>query len=236
MRPPTAAGGYFLTADVERPRYASAELLPARLLSLSACICSFTPDLWAVEWAKVSPDDRASEARKRGIEASQLPELIGWATQQINSGGLGWPCVFWSVADARRFADRFLRRADGLRLLGIGLPVSDVEHFLAEENPGPSVGIPGVYKAVGGRAALEPGGTELGWEVLCYDHGGFHSWLCNGLDTEAEARFRVRPNASGFITSADDARTVAEYCGREELGAEEGFWAPWLVVEYPLTR
>ena len=41
-------------------------------------------------------------------------------------------------------------------------------------------------------------------------------------------------NEDGFITSAPEASAAAEYCGRPDVGAEPGFWAPWLVVEYAL--
>lgn len=231
----TVCGGYFLTAAVERPAYVSSDLLPSRLLSLSDCICDFVPDLWAVEWTEVSPEDRAAEAQKRGITTAKLPELIGWTTQQINSGSLGWPCVFFSVGEARAFAERFIPRADGLKLLGIGLHASYVESFLADEIPKPSEGTPGVYKAISRRDGLESDGADLGWEVLCYEHGSFHSWLCNGLETEIAKKFEIKPNEVGFIASRDDASAAAEYCGREEVGAEPGLWAPWLVVEYSLA-
>ena len=45
----------------------------------------------------------------------------------------------------------------------------------------------------------------------------------------------VKPGASGFIASARDAVAAAEYCGRDNVGAEPGFWAPWLVVDYALA-
>lgn len=227
-------GGYLLTSDVDRPAYVSADLLPPRLLSISDCICDFVPDLWAVEWAKVSAEDRAAEAAKHGIGASELLDLITWTTQHVNSGSLGWPCVFFSVGDARAFASRFLPIAPGRRLLGVSLHASYVERFLAEERPGPSAGTPGIYKAVSDRAGLEGGSIDLGWEVLCYDHGGFHSWLCNGLETEIANTLGIRPNDKGFIAAAEDAHAAASFCGRDEVGAEPGFWAPWLVVEYGL--
>ena len=152
----------------------------------------------------------------------------------MNTGNVGWPRVFFASHDARAFAKRFLPRDQRFKLLGIGLPAGVVEQFLAEQAPGPSMGVPGVYKAVSNRVSLESGGGVLGWEVLCYDHGGFHSWLCNGLETNVAEKYGIRPNEAGFITSAPEASVAAEYCGRQDVGAEPGFWAPWLVVEYAL--
>ena len=44
----------------------------------------------------------------------------------------------------------------------------------------------------------------------------------------------IRPGPTGFIESASDALKAADHCGSDEVGAEPGFWAPWLVTEYPL--
>jgi hypothetical protein len=140
--------------------------------------------------------------------------------------------VFFSVQDARQFADLFLDSNTRLRLLGIALHTDSVDEFLSNQRPGPDQGEPGIYSSVGRRSALEPGASELGWEILCYDHGGFHSWLCNGLEKEVARMCGIRPGPAGFVVEADDAATAAEYCGREEVGAEPGFWAPWLITEY----
>ena len=143
----TVCGGYFLVKPADRPDYVSGDLLPPRLLSLSSCICDFIPDVWAIDWANVSPEERTAEAHKVGIEAAQLPELIDWTTQQLNAGEFGWPCVFFGVHDARAFAERFLPRDVDVRLLGIGLHPSFTEEFLTAMEPGPSMGLPGISVA-----------------------------------------------------------------------------------------
>jgi len=228
------SGGYFLTMAVDRPEYVTAELLPSRLLSLSDCICDFIPNVWAVEWASVEAEQRVAEALKFNVPSSALPDIVNWTTERMNTGALGWPCVFFSTRDARDFARRFLNVIPDLKLLGIALHTDLVDEFLSEEKPGPSQGEPGIYTAISSRKPLEPGGSELGWEVLCYEYGGFHSWLCNSLESDVAKKCGIKPGAAGFIASANDALAAAEYCGREDVGAEPGFWAPWLVMEYSL--
>ncbi len=228
-----AAGGYFVTRSTERPEQMAADLLPARLLSLSGCICDFIPDVWAIEWTNVEPQDRVAEASKFNVSSSKLQRIVDWTTERLNVGAFGWPCVFFSVHDAREFSGQFLKTLD-LSLLGIALHSDRIDDFLSEEKPGSDLGEPGIYAAVNRRQVAEPHGTVLGWEILCYEYGGFHSWLCNGLETEIAKELGIRPNAAGLIDSAGDALKAAEYCGREDVGAEPGFWAPWLVAEYSL--
>jgi len=211
------------------------DLLPPRLLSLSDCICDFVPDLWAIEWASISAAERAAKAGSYGIAQALLPEVIKWTTNRVNSDEFGWPCVFLSIQDAQAFAARFLTGSRDLSLLGIGLHEDIVDEFLEAEIPSTSEGTPGVYRVVSDGVELVPGGRELGWEILYYDHGGFHSWLCNGLEKDVASMVGIRPAETGFISSAREALEVARYCGQDNVGAEPGFWAPWLVVEYRVS-
>ena len=232
----TISGGYFLTRAVERPPYVAASLLPSRILSISECICQFVPDSWAIEWMNVEAQARAAEATERGLSPAVQSEVISWTTQKLADGDFGYPNVFFSARDARLFAGRFMAGAADLRLLGIGLHPDSVEGFLSSEQPGPGEGASGIYDATSSGAELERGGTDLGWEVLCYDHGGFHSWLCNGLEKDIARDLGIKPSSTGFLADPVQAVAAAEYCGREDVGGEPGFWAPWLVVEYPLTE
>ncbi len=226
-------GGYFLTHSVTRPPHVAAELMPPDIVSLSECIGDFIPNVWAVDWTNASAEERALEAGKFGITEAALPEIVAWTTEQVNAGTLGWPCVFFSTGEARSFAQRFLQTSSNLRMLGIGLPEELVSEFFTSNRPEPSTEAPGIYKAIGRVAEIEAGGKELGWDLLCYNHGGYCSWLCNGLERDVAKDCGVKPNPAGFISSVADALKAAEYCAREDVGAEPGFWAPWLVVEFP---
>jgi hypothetical protein len=128
----------------------------------------------------------------------------------------------------QEFASRFLVDVPAVRLLCAGLRADALDRFLAEEAPEPRQGI---YRALSNRADPEPGGMILGWEVLCYVYGAFHSWLCNGLERDVAERLGIRPNSVGFIDNAEDALQASEYCSRDELRAATGFWAPWRVIE-----
>ena len=220
------SGGYFLTRTVERAAFMAADLLPDRLLSLSDCICDFAPSHWAIQWVNVTDEERAAEASKFEVSPSRTQDIVDRATEWLDTGRLGWPSVFFSLQDAREFSKRFLDNCTDLELVGISLHEECVDPFLREERPPADQGEPGIYTAVGNRRPLEPGGRAIGWEVLCYDHGGFHSWLCNGLEVAVAESCKIKPGKSGLIDDANDALAAASYCGRADVGAEPGFWAP----------
>jgi hypothetical protein len=97
--------------------------------------------------------------------------------------------------------------------------------LLREEKPPENHGTPGIYEAVGQGLSLEAGGEVLGYEVLGYEWGGFHSWLCNGLEVDSYREFNIRPNRYGFISNLEEAIKSAEYASREEVGARTGAMA-----------
>ena len=229
------SGGYYLTRTVERPPYVSAELLPGRILSFSECICDFVPAIWVIEWAGIGAQERIAEAAKFGLSEEELGEAITWVTSSLEARKIGWPGVFFSVREAREFASRFLGNQRDVRLFGIGMRDEQAEKLIEECRTDPSEAASGAIDAVASGVGLEPGGIELGWEILCYDFGGFHSWLCNGLEVAVFERLGIRPAPNGFIASAEEAQRAASYCGSGEVGAEPGFWGAWLVMEYPIS-
>ena len=227
------SGGYFFAKYADRFESMSPDLLPTRILSASNCIVEI-PDAWAVEWAKYQDSERQEEAATFGIEPEILPQVVTWVTSRLNSEEIGWPVVFYTLETAREFAKKFLPGNEDVVLLGIGLQQEFADVLLQEEKPPDNHGIPGVYQALGKGLALEGDGEVLGFEVLGYEWGGFHSWLCNGLEVGSSREFNIRPNSHGFISNLEDAAKSAEYASRETVGAEPALWQPWLVIKYPM--
>lgn len=185
-------------------------MLPERILSVSECIVDIIPE----------PGERFAEP----YNAFDIEEI-------------GWPNVFYSTPDAWEFIRRSLPEADDLVILGIGLHLTLVDAYLTEEQPPAGAkGASGVYEAISRGKGLDPGGENLGFEVLGLECGGSpHSWLCNGLEMDAWRELGIRPNERGFLGTLDEAQRCAQYANRPESGAEPVFWLPWLIVRYPAT-
>ena len=158
---------------------------------------------------------------------------MDWVTGRLDTS-VGWPHVLLSLATARELCQKFIKERSRCVLLGIGLPNQYVEQFLAEEKPAAGDGTPGVYHAVNGRHALEPDGQVLGYEILGYEYGTFHSWLCNQLEKAVHQQLQIRPNPHGFVGSLSEAERAVEYCSRDDVKAEPALWLPWLIVKYPV--
>lgn len=225
-------GGYLVTRRVARPESMSAELLPPRLLTASSCIAGFVPDVWALGWTGVADDERERAAAAVGIGRERLPALIDHVTAGFNDGKFGWPNV---VKSAGALGDlmRLLPSSPEWVVIGLALHRGHAQDFLAANAPGERQGPGGVYDVLAGQRHLPDGGVLLGFEPLGFECGAQpHSWLCNGLEVECSRALGVRPDASGFLRTADEAERATAHIAGDEVGAEPAQWLPWMILDY----
>jgi len=149
--------------------------------------------------------------------------------EALNSGKIAWPGVMFSLETAFEFADQFLTKTkqEFHLLVGMSLPHDLVGPLLESEQ---NDNWYGPYVAARQGKAPAPGGQVLGYEILGYCLGCFHSWLCNNLVPELCMKFETRLNTMGFIDDAGTARRVAEYC--DIVQSEPAKWLPWLLQVY----
>jgi hypothetical protein len=225
-------GGYLVTRPVERGALMSAELLPGRLLTASACIARFVPDVWSLEWTTVSAEERRRAAAEVGIAPEALAAIIRQVTAGFDQGVFGWPNVIQS-SDALVELVRLLPRPGEWVVLGLALHRSHVAAFLEQNAPGQRQGTGGVYHVLAGEPPLPEGGTVLGFEPLGFENGGQpHSWLCNGLEKECFQALGIRPDANGFLGAAEEAERATAHIARDDVGAEPAQWLPWMILDY----
>ncbi|MGV9269114.1 hypothetical protein ACWDRR_31115 [Kitasatospora sp. NPDC003701] len=75
------------------------------------------------------------------------------------------------------------------------------------------------------------GGHGIGWEVLGYDHGLMHSWLCNDLYRGAVLGLGVDTDERGLLPDQDTAERVAAWANG--LGDTKPVtWFPAALIEW----
>jgi hypothetical protein len=225
-------GGYLVTQRVARPEPMSAELLPAQLLTASACIASFVPDIWSLDWTNITDEGRQAAGAALGLAPAMLPALMSHVTTGFNEGKFGWPNVVKST-DALADLMSLLPRSREWVALGLALHRRYAAAFLEENAPPEGQGAGGVYELLVNRPSLPTGGIILGFEPLGFEHGGQpHSWLCNQLEKECSQALGIRPNSIGFLQTEDEAERVTAHISRDDVGAEPVQWLPWMILDY----
>jgi hypothetical protein len=227
------SGGYLVARPVAREgTFWDASLVPPTFWTASDCLAHVAPGTWAIEWVQMDEAERLTEAGSFGLPRDRVPDILSWVTSRFDQD-FGWPNVFLALEAAREFCERFVPRDSDAAILGLALAREDAEDFLQRCQPGEREGAPGVYQRLARRLSPEAGGQLLGSEVLGFDHGSFHSFLCNALERDFAAKFGAHPNAHGLYDGHMLARQCAAHVDRGEVGAEPGVWLAWALTRYP---
>lgn len=76
-----------------------------------------------------------------------------------------------------------------------------------------------------------PTGVGLGFEVVGFEAGRLHSWLCNSLQRDARDNLGIAVNQFGLLDTLDQARAVAVMANRDP-GTEEVDWVAARIIEH----
>jgi hypothetical protein len=223
------SGGYFLTRPVTRDDgFMSTDLLPPTIMSLSNCLAKFAFEFW---WN----EENAAEALEFGVPEDRLSDLVAWYRSRFERD-LGAPNVAFARSVIHDFLDQFVEDATELVILGCGLSAEHRTLLLEHARSPAGLGEYGVFEMLDRNVPLEPGGRVLGYEPVSYEYGLEHSWICNALETESQARLGVTPDReTGLLASYREGVSVADYINSDDVGSEPGMWLPWLIVRYPTT-
>lgn len=237
------AAGYFLSVDTGVRDVTGTTLRPVTLAH-DHTSRRFFPETWALSWCSASREERLERAAAFGIPPRELDAVVAWADASFGSVFGAWD-VFLKLDGARDAARRFLGRARGLELWGVGLHQSLVRGYCQASAPPPPApgtaptGPSGLHAAACLHPApLADGGTVLGHELLVPEIGAsFNSPESLHLHEQAVLQAAgVVPNADGLVDSLNDALAccrLLDALAPEAHRAVAG-WLPWLVVRYAL--
>lgn len=227
------SGGYVFIQPIPRTDCWDPRYHPETVLSASTCLCKQAPADWMFSWCKCPGLDRLTEAAHWAIEPTQVKQLAAWMDEALESGKIAWPGMMFSLETAREFADNFLKRTkQRFCLVGMSLPHDLTDRLLESAQDSPDTEWHSPYVAIKQANAPASGGRVMGYEILGYEYGLFHSWLCNNLVPGTCTKLEMKLNAMGFIDDTSMARRAAECCG--DLPAEPVAWLPWLLQAYDI--
>ena len=228
------SGGFFLVRASETPQGLDKNsLLPAKLISLSACFCKKFDIVWT--W---TPYDKEA-GLEFGIPESKWEELIAWCKHVYQKDQLDLYGMFNSKQFAQDCIELFLPDTDDLYLIEIGLPTYpsvDSWHKRSLNEGSPA----GVDLRISRQIPILETGNVLGYEVLSYDyHNLGHTWLCSLIHNDMYELYGIKPNQHGFLATYDDAKKVYDWIAEEEMKGTRAEPEPydfWLVISHPLAE
>lgn len=222
-------GGYYIVEGMPRADWMDSKVLYESVLSASRCICNFYPDIDTI-WSE-SKKKKETYRETLGLDNFVYDEMEQWINGEFENK-FDFPDVFNNQESAVEFCNKFLRNIVGLRVIGIALPNKYRDAFLKDQDNLRY----GICKNLSHPWSIDLDGNILGYEILGFEFGGFHSYICNGLESEYYEKYKIKLNKNGFISTLEEAEILADYTNNGIKGTESVLWLPWIILEYPLSN
>ncbi|PJN29179.1 hypothetical protein [Kitasatospora sp. CB02891] len=170
-----------------------------------------------VTGGNLPPTERLTTASACLID--QLPEDDSW----------------FATAEEARAACALLPIPAAARLYALLIPADHTAGFVADIRTS-GMHEPALLSCLDenrSEPALQPteGGTELGWEVIGYDMGWVHTWLCNDLYSDAVRELGVRTDDRGLLPDRHPAERLAAWANARN-DTKPVTWVPARLVEW----
>ncbi|GAA3011316.1 hypothetical protein GCM10020229_23540 [Kitasatospora albolonga] len=123
---------------------------------------------------------------------------------------------------------------EGARLHALLVPADHVDGFAADVVTA-GTDEPVLLAHLGRRTGLpaaEPAGRELGWEVLGYDHGLLHTWLCNDLHGDGVRELGVTTDPDRVLLPDRESAVRVAAWANARTDTKPVTWFPAALVEW----
>jgi hypothetical protein len=168
-----------------------------------------------------------------GLLPDELVTISECLADMVSVDEVGWDDWFADRPTAERA--RPVVGDTAHRALAVGIHQGDVAGLLADiADGGWDVSAGSLPERLAERLPFPPveAADALGFELLGYDCGTWHTWTCLGdLVEDVHQATGVRPGAWGLLQHYGDARTAADFLTRSGLGDPKVFlWVPALLA------
>lgn len=178
------SAGTYILSPVRRASYMDKELLPEKIVSISDCICEFHPNI-NILWGG-SHLNKQNYSNKLHLSKDSFDEMEKWVLNQFEKNMFLYPNIFTTVNLARDFSKAFLNDLDERMIIEIGLPKSFIGEFLEDVDTYSKSDKDrlGIEKLLLTKTPIDVEANLLGFEVVGFEEGKFHSYICNGLEKD----------------------------------------------------
>ncbi|WP_052371773.1 hypothetical protein [Amycolatopsis taiwanensis] len=188
---------------------------------------------YALAGYRVASRETRQDWQDADLPSTDLVSMSSCVVELLAADPQGW--VDWfgdseSAEQARVQANRA-----GLHALGVGIAASDIPALLADMAEGGWDQQAGSLPERLARRAPIAAGRLLGFELVGYDCGLWHTWTClGGLVRDVRQATGVRPGRWGLIQDEQQARRAADWLTASELGDPKVFlWVAAMLVAVP---
>ncbi|MEZ5015461.1 MAG: hypothetical protein R2800_00260 [Flavipsychrobacter sp.] len=225
-------GGYYLVEGTSLHDYMNSSVLPNKIWSVSNCICNIHPNLSALSWSSCSDEDRLAYKQKLSLTKEEFQLLQEETDNLFNDKKVGWVEMFTDREASISFAKKHLTNIENIKLLMIATSAEYRNRFLQQAKT--EEANTGVHHCLQKGNMVENNDNFKGFDILGFELGSFHSFICNSLETEFTTKLYITLNENGLINSYTDAQKANDYMLDPYYTKEHILWMPWAVYELQL--
>lgn len=183
---------------------------------------------------RVAPRYVREEWQDSSLPKGELVSMSGCVVDVLYTDPHEWDDWFGSPGAAERA--RVQSGRSGSHVLGVGFAVPDVPEVTADITDSGSEAAAGTLLERLARREPAADGEPLGFELVGYECGLWHTWTCiGGLVREVYDATGVRPGEWGLVQDEQDARRAAAWLTESGAGEPKVFyWVAAKLVDVPV--
>ena len=229
--------GYFLIEGSKRAEHISTEIMPEIIFSISDCHSEFHPPMAMLSGVREGGFSIDNYQKRLDLSDQTFLEAMSKVDTLFKDQEFGWNSIFFTQVEAQSFAENYLQKIDNLKFFQAIIPVQISNCFLRKTES--KTFIPhGLHTAISRQKDFHLDTDNLtGYEIVGYDMGDFHSFVCYSLENEFQKEINVQINENGLISDFDDAMKAVDYCNDQftAIGKLETTWFAVGLREIPLN-
>lgn len=227
-------GGYYLIEGTTREDYMSNSIIPNNIWSVSSCICNLHPDISALSWTSRSNEDRLVYQQQLNLTTEAFNNMQEKTDALFNDDKIGWEAMFIDRDTAVTFAQKYLGKVENIKLMMIATTTEYSKLFLQKTKTTENNN--GVYKCLQKENAVQKDADFKGFEILGYESGSFHSFICYNLEKVYANNLNITLNEHGLIKNYAEAVIANDYTSNSSNLPEGTIWMPWAIYEIQLSK
>lgn len=211
--------GYYIVEPVVKPEYVHLEC--KKILTVSTCICNQHPSLYGTFWDN-HLDEQMEYQKLLKLSDKEFEDMKETVSYLFCEHKLDHDSRFAELLDALNFYHKYLHYVPLLQIVSITLEDAYRDRFLDEIKDSNNIPFPLKEKPAGG--------ILLGYDILGWDYGSFHTYLCNSLEKDILEKYPLEVNELGFIQNPYmQVKKFAEYIAGK---GEPVLWLPFAVNQH----
>ena len=186
-------------------------------------------DSWSFGWVNES---KVKISKQFGLSEDQISYLYDWVDKKFESNKIGYPNIFYSLEELKKYKNEFFTDRDDLIILGLSFSEKEANDLIEEFKPQEGKGGVGIRYSLNQKNIENPKGKFIVYEIIGINYNGdFHTIHCHDLQNELETKFGLEFFENGLVKTCKDWKEVTDYCNEESNGLEP---VPWFFCKVKL--